>query len=181
MDMQTAINIAKEAGFEVAEPLDPATFAYRTEVRDMCEANKCGLYDKRWTCPPACGTLEDLQERCSRFQNGVLIQSICRMEDEFDVEAMTDTMEENEKAMKKLAELLAQTGEETMPFGSDGCKTCKECTYPDAPCRFPDLAFPSLEACGLVVGDVCKANDVPYYYGKNTIAFSGGFLFNPRD
>ena len=58
-----------------------------------------------------------------------------------------------------------------------GCGICEKCTYPDAPCRFPDRAFPSMEACGLVVNDVCKASGIPYNYGPRTMTFTGCVLY----
>jgi predicted metal-binding protein len=181
MEMETALNIARAAGFEVAAPLDPGKLSFRTEVRDMCAANKCGQYGKRWSCPPACGTLDEIAERCAQYQDGVLFQTICRMEDEFDYETISEGMKLKKEAMKKLLDALVENKENVLPFGSDGCGNCTECTYPETTCRFPGKAFPSMEACGLMVSDVCKDNDVPYYYGKNTVAFTGGFLFNPKN
>ena len=37
------------------------------------------------------------------------------------------------------------------------CGICKTCTYPDAPCRFPDRARRSMEACGIDVGAAAAA------------------------
>ena len=54
---------------------------------------------------------------------------------------------------------------------------CAKCTYPDQPCRFPDKAFTSMEAYGLLVTDVCKSADTPYYYGRNTVTFTSCVLF----
>ena len=56
-----------------------------------------------------------------------------------------------------------------MGMGTGTCTRCKTCTYPDAPCRFPDELVSSMEACGLVVSEVCTANGVPYNHGKDTI------------
>jgi predicted metal-binding protein len=53
---------------------------------------------------------------------------------------------------------------------------CKTCTYPDAPCRFPEKMSASMEALGMVVSDVCKDNKLPYYYGAGTLTFVGCVL-----
>ena len=179
MDVQRALEIAREAGFEIAEPMDPGKLKFLHEVRDMCKADKCRQYDKKWVCPPACGEIDEMAARYHRFRDGVIYQTICRMDDEFDFEPMTEVMENRKKSTGRLIDALSEFDEEIVIFGSDGCGNCKECTYPDEPCRFPDRAYPSLEACGLLVSDVCKDNGVPYYYGKNTVAFTGAFLFNP--
>uniref|UniRef100_UPI0040573B31 DUF2284 domain-containing protein n=1 Tax=Acetatifactor sp. TaxID=1872090 RepID=UPI0040573B31 len=52
----------------------------------------------------------------------------------------------------------------------------KQCTYPNSPCRFPEKMISSMEAYGMLVAEVCKANDMKYYYGPNMIAFSSCFL-----
>ena len=179
MDIQKALDIAKESGFEIAAPMEPRKLKFMHEVREMCKADKCGKFGKKWVCPPACGEIDEMAERYHRFRDGVLFQTVCRMEDEFDFESMQEAMKNHKKAMGTLLDTLNQLGEEAVPFGSDGCENCEECAYPDEPCRFPEMAFPSLEACGLLVSDVCKDNGVPYYYGRNTVAFTGAFLFNP--
>ena len=180
MEMQSALDLAKLSGFEVAAPLDPKKLKFLPEVRDMCNSNKCGQINKKWVCPPACGTIEEMSERYLRFHDGVIFQTICRMDSEYDLDVMYEVMENHKKAMGSLLKSVSELDEEVVPFGSDGCGNCTECTYPDNPCRFPKTAFPSLEACGLLVSDVCNDNSVPYYYGRNTVAFTGAFLFNPE-
>ena len=61
-------------------------------------------------------------------------------------------------------------------LGAGGCTVCKSCAYPE-PCRFPEKAFSSMEGYGMLVSDVCTANNVPYYHGENTIAYVGCYLF----
>ena len=64
--------MAQEAGFTHVAPLDPKTLQLKPEVRQMCEVNSCGMYGKRWSCPPGCGALEDCAERVSRYSHGIL-------------------------------------------------------------------------------------------------------------
>lgn len=178
MEMQTAIDIAKECGFKIAEPMDPSKLIFLPAVRDMCKA--CKQYGLKWVCPPGCGTIDEMPARYHRFRDGVLFQTVWNLEDEFDLDGMMRSAEDHKNAISKLLTTLASLDEEVLPFGNDGCSYCKECTYPNAPCRFPEKAYPSLEAVGLMVGDVCKDNNVPYYYGRNTVALTGAFLFNPE-
>lgn len=179
MDMLNALTLAKEAGFQIAEPMDPKKLEFLPAVHDMCKA--CKQYGTKWVCPPGCGSLEEMSARYHRFQNGVLFQTVWDMEDDFDMEGMMRGAEEHKSATAKLLETLAELDEEVLPFGNDGCGRCAECTYPESPCRFPDKAYPSLEAVGIMVGDACKANNVTYYYGRNKVALTGAFLFNPED
>jgi len=180
MNTDQALELVMQAGYDAGGHLDPATFRFREEVRDMCKADLCHSYGTRWVCPPACGSLEELATRCHPYKDGMAFQTICKMQDEYDLEVYPKVRENFRNSFNKLLDSLYETGEDFFMFGLDACGNCKECTYPDAPCRFPDRAFPSLEACGLVVSDTCRANRVKYYYGKNIVAFTGAFLFNPE-
>ena len=66
-----------------------------------------------------------------------------------------------------------------LPLNAGCCTVCKQCTCPDAPCRFPEKAISSMEAYGLLVNQVCTDSGLQYNYGPNTIAYTGCFLFNP--
>ena len=77
--MNTWIEKAKEMGFDTAVPLDPGILTAREDVRAMCAADKCGAYGKNWTCPPACGTVEECQNRMRQYRRGILLQSVGHM------------------------------------------------------------------------------------------------------
>ena len=168
--------IAKEYGFETAAEIDPKKLQFLSEVRDMCASDKCRNYDRSWSCPPACGTLEEIRERCASYTRGLLVQTVARMEDEYDIETMTEAPKRHGENFLRLTDRFSEMGLDMLPMGAGGCTRCAQCTYPDAPCRFPEKVFPSMEACGLLVSQVCTDNGIPYYYGKNTIAYSGCFL-----
>lgn len=173
MDYPLIEKAAQAAGFTHTAPLDPVTIELKDAVRQMCAA--CGRYSNCWSCPPACGTLEECRERVCKYHSGILLQTVGQLEDEFDGEGMIET----ERLHKEnFHNLLSDVGREGMlPLGAGCCTVCKACTYPDAPCRFPDRMVSSMEAYGMEVAAVCKANGVPYYYGPNTIAYTCCLLF----
>jgi hypothetical protein len=70
MEMQRALEIAKESGFDVVAPMDPQKLKFLDAVRDMCAVNKCGAYNKKCLCPPACGSIAEMAGRYHKFQNG---------------------------------------------------------------------------------------------------------------
>lgn len=85
--------------------------------------------------------------------------------------------EANHKAhFASMEKELRQRYPRMRPVSAGSCTKCKVCTYPDAPCRFPDQAFSSMEAYGMLVTQVCKANHMEYYYGPCTIAYTSCFL-----
>ncbi|MDO5484886.1 MAG: DUF2284 domain-containing protein [Sarcina sp.] len=178
MTKENAAALAEEYGFAGRGIFAVRDLKFMEEVRDMCRANKCGLYGKTWTCPPACGTLEDSRRKAEKYKWGIVLQTTAQMEDEFDGEAIEDAQIRQKKRFADYCARLREAGEDFLPMGSGGCGVdCGECTYPDAPCRFPDQAFTSIEAYGLIVTDVCRLADTPYYYGRNTVTFTSCVLF----
>lgn len=177
MTREEAKQIAENLGFSHIGFFDAAGLEYRTEVRDMCRADKCNKYNRTWTCPPACGTLEEIAARTKDYDWGILLQTTGEMEDQFDAETIMEAMELQAERFMQFCDLLLDRGEDCLPMGSGGCSLCKTCTWPDAPCRHPERVHPSMEAYGLLVNDTCKLADVPYYYGKNTITYTSCILF----
>ena len=165
--------LARQAGFTHMGPLNPETIEQKPEVRQMCQA--CGRYAKHWSCPPGCGTLEECTRKVAQYSHGILVQTVGQLEDEFDGEAMMETQELHKERFGALCDKLQDAN--VLKLGAGCCTICKVCTYPDHPCRFPEKMVSSMESYGMVVAEVCKANDMPYYYGKNTIAYTSCVLF----
>ena len=175
MTLTEALDLASSLGFETAAPLDVHTLKFLPEVRDMCAANRCRSYGHSWSCPPGCGSLEEISAKCREYTRGILVQTVGTRNDPFDFEAIERTEALHKQRFARLAELLSARSS-IYPMGSGACTLCPSCTYPDAPCRFPHKAHSSMEANGLFVSQVCKDNGVAYYYGPNSICFVACFL-----
>jgi predicted metal-binding protein len=176
--------LALDSGFTYTGELRTDTIKIRKEVRDTCATGKCNSYGKNWSCPPGCGTLEECEQRIRRYSGGLIIQTSGSLEDTLDYEGMTRIAEEHGKHLRAFQEKLnaGSPGPEkgALPgyllLGSGACKNCEHCAYPDSPCRFPEKMTVSMEAMGMVVSDVCRDNNLPYYYGPNTLTYVGCVL-----
>ena len=176
LNYQELIGMGENAGFTHVAPLKVSTIQLMPEVRDMCAANTCGAYGKKWSCPPGCGDLETCRAKVQKYTEGILVQTVGTLEDEMDYEAMAETNQKHMETFLKFYEQLRPLYPEMLAIGAGGCKQCKTCTYPDQPCRFPEKRVIPMEAYGMLVSQVCKDNNLPYYYGKCTIAYTGCFL-----
>ena len=174
--MDELIQLALKSGFTAAAPLPINALELKEEVRKMCEVNTCGRYNKSWSCPPGCGDLDTLQKRFQSYQKGILVQTTGTLEDSFDIEGIQDLSRRHKENLDRLTPLLRSRFPKLLPMGAGSCTLCKECTYPDAPCRFPDQASSSMEAYGLVVSEVCQKCNLPYYYGKDTLTYVACYL-----
>ena len=173
---ESIVQDALDMGFTNAGLVDVSTLQAREEVRDMCAVDKCHGYNKNWSCPPGCGTVPECDARMKEYDWGVITQITLDMEDAMDMEAWTDAGKKLHDGQVKLNEELHKKYSDILALGGAGCNLCAECTYPDAPCRFPEKRMSGMEAYGLVVRDVCMKNGLKYYYGPDTVTFSGMFL-----
>lgn len=172
-DLET---LAHSAGFTACAPLDAATIELKQEVRDMCATNSCGQYGKRWSCPPGCGSLEDCRKTLENYNSGILVQTSGEIEDGFDFEAMMEIEADHKAHFTQMYAALREQGADVLAIGAGCCTKCVQCTYPDAPCRFPKDMVSSMEAYGMLVMEVCKANGLQYYYGSDKMAYTSCFL-----
>lgn len=156
MNYEALIAQGKACGFTNVARLDPATIELREDVRAMCASGKCSMYGKSWSCPPACGTLEELRARISRYRDGILVQTVGQLEDSMDGEGMMEAESLHKRHFSDMHELLRKEYPALLAIGAGTCKHCKQCSYPDEPCRFPDRMTSSTEAMGVLVLEVCK-------------------------
>ena len=174
--MEMWIEKAKALGFDAAAPIDPGSLVAREDVRGMCADNKCRAYGKKWTCPPACGTLEQCQTRMHGYTRGLLLQSVGHMTKDIDSRCYRETEKRHKQQFEAFCRELRQVYPHALCLGAGGCRICAQCSYPQ-PCRFPEQAVSSMEAYGLFVTQVCRDAGVPYHYGPRTIAYSACVLF----
>jgi len=168
--------LALDAGFSHISPLDIRTVTLKPEVRQMCASNSCGQYGKCWSCPPGCGELDALQQRLSLYSKGILVQTVGQLEDSFDAEGMMAAEQAHKAHLVSLQAMLLEQYPKLLTIGAGCCTHCKTCTYPHAPCRFPEKQISSMEAYGMLVSEVCQKNGMKYYYGPGTIAYTSCFL-----
>ena len=176
MTYEKLAQLAEKSGFSAWSSLDVSTIELKPEVRDMCAVNSCGQYGKRWSCPPGCGTLEECAEKLKGYTMGILVQTVGEIEDSFDFEAMMEIEAEHKVHFKEMYAALRELNLNVVALGAGCCTNCRDCTYPDQPCRFPDKLVSSMEAYGMVVNEMCKANGLAYNYGPERMAYTSCFL-----
>ena len=178
MTTEEIVALALECGFSQAGAVNMEALELLPEVREMCAADRCHMYGRCWTCPPACGTLEETAARARQYRRGILVQSTGELEDDFDVETMQELEELQKERFSRLVERLRAIWPDCLPMASGACSICGTCTYPDAPCRFPHKAIPSMEAYGLFVSRVCEQSGMKYYYGPRTMTYTSCVLID---
>ena len=103
--MDKILTIAKEHFKNATEvPLESVDIS--DEVRRMCEQNKCGLYGKNWTCPPAVETLDEFRKEMEQYDSFIVVYRVYPLESSFNFKAMKDAAADfNERVLQMEKEL----------------------------------------------------------------------------
>ena len=154
-----------------------AEIPFREEVVAACATNQCGQYGTCWTCPPGVGTFEEPKARALAFENALVFTCKYALEDCFDYDGMYAAGRLARKTLFSIADAMRADGLRFQAMGCGSCDLCEKCTYPDAPCRFPDRALTSVEANGIQVIELAKNIGINYNNGENTVTYFSMILF----
>ena len=83
----------------------------------------------------------------------------------------------HEEVCARVRKIFEENFAETLVLTSEGCGNCQTCTYPDAPCRFPDHMCPSVESYGIFVNEEAAEAGIHYINGANTVTYFGNVFF----
>lgn len=178
MDIATILsNAAALSGCTQSGLIRTSELNFYPEIRRICEGNSCRGYGKTWACPPAVGTLEECKEQVLNRENMLLFSQKFELEDSFDFEGMQQGMIDFKATVDKLAQVVKPLIPNVLILSNEGCGRCNTCTYPHAPCRFPDQLYPSIEGFGFIVSELARQAGIKYNNGPNTVTFFGAVLF----
>ena len=102
------------------------------------------------------------------------------LENPFDVEGMQNAMFSFKGSVDIFDEKLKVFLLDYLLLSNEGCGKCTKCTYPDAPCRFPEYLHHSIEGYGFNIYELAKAAKIKYNNGENTETFFGGVFFGKQ-
>jgi predicted metal-binding protein len=157
---------------------------FSPELLKSCESNMCGNYNRSWTCPPLCESLEQQREKILSYKTAFVFTTKHELEDSFDYEGMMSGKKLHNSLTEEFRnKLRAELLRKDFPsYGAGACPFCQNedgssnCSYPQ-PCTFPDKQMGSIEAAGINVSELSKAAGVAYNNGVNTVTYFSMVLF----
>ena len=172
-------DLAHEIGFTQAATITPDMVTTSKELLTSCNPKACRKYNTCWTCPPAAGSFEELQDNIFTKRVGILVQTIRDDIDYYeDWELLDETRNEHNSKLDRLADQLRADHEGVLEFSTGGCDVCGTCSYPDAPCKNPEKQRLSLSAHGVAVGTTCQKAGLDYSFQNGRVRFVGMILFD---
>ncbi len=167
----------KDINFNQYAFVDPKAIPFSKEVRDMCAMNSCGRYNTNWQCPPGAGELADLEKRAKGYPEALLFNAVYPLEDSYDFEGMMAAKDKFTQLCSNALAVIKEASPDAYVMGAGGCSLCEQCTYPSEPCRFPQKAIASMEACGIDVYATSGKFGFQYINGVNTVTYFGIVFF----
>ena len=175
--MDALIQAALQAGAAKAVVIPEKQVKLSAEFRAICQSNACGLYGRCWMCPPDVGDIHVLMDKVRGYSRGLVYQTISTLEDSLDIEGMT-AAGRNHALVSQRLEHSGVLPEHRLHLTCGGCRLCARCAKMDGlPCRFPENALPSMEACGIDVYQTGKDTPLKYINGPDTVTFFSIVLF----
>lgn len=184
MNINNLVRDALELKATHAAIVDVGDIKFNEEFRTMCEKNTCGSYNTNWMCPPAVGPISEMKEEVLEFKQGLLLQTVHKLKDSFDWKGMMSAGVSHTAIFRNILVSIEKNYDfkKILPLNAGPCTFCSKCTFlEEEPCRFPDKAVFSLEACGIDVMALEKSCEMPYYNGKETVSYVGLILFKVHD
>lgn len=149
------------------------------KCRELCKQNTCGAYNVTWSCPPGIGSINDCLAQIDKYKHGLTIFR------KFDVdlenkELVKKYAVEHQEIVRRFANLLRKNGYDVLPLADGGCTYagCDKCTYPDEPCRYPEMIVPSISAFGILMGNYMESQGIEFTFEKNAMTLYGVILYN---
>jgi len=192
MTTENLMKLVADAGASATAFIKTEDIVLSEEFRAICEKNSCGKYGKCYMCPPFTGPIDERMGEVRSYPGGILYQSVGTLEDSFDFDGMMAAAKHHAELSRAIDRRLKVLGtdnpatagspEAAVPaylhLSNGGCDLCETCGAIDGtPCRFPDLALPSVESYGMDVYRTSKAAGLKYNNGPNTVTYFGLILF----
>lgn len=149
---------------------------FEDRVRAICE-RECPMYNTTWACPPAVGSVEECRERILSFTEGLIIATIAEVGDIADIAGASPSREGHEQVTRQILQMVRERADETLALSAEACAHCKACTYPDAPCRFPERMLPCVESHGILVTALAEKCGIDFLAGANLIVWFSLILY----
>ena len=72
--------LAQDAGFTNMGVIPADHLVFDPSLRKYCEDNLCGNFGKNLSCPPACGTPEEMKTRTEAYETAWIFQTIAEVD-----------------------------------------------------------------------------------------------------
>lgn len=173
------IQYAAEEGFTDAAVIDTADIVFDFSFRPYCEENLCGQYGANYSCPPDCGTPEEMRQRIVSHKKALILQTVWEIPDYTDKDAIRHAKGSHNAGSIRLAKRLRAEGCDGLIVGASGCSLCSPCAIREGkPCTFPELQYSCMSAYCIYVRLLAEKCEMTYTIENGLLPFFGMYVFD---
>jgi predicted metal-binding protein len=181
MNRTEIIELANAEGFHDAEIIDTDKIVFDASFRPYCEENLCGQYGANYSCPPDCGTPDQMKQRVLAHKKALVVRTGWRIEDFSKADQIMEATAMHNAALRRLMETMKAAGHDGFMVSASGCRLCNPCKrLSGEPCAFPDRMYSCMSAYCIFVkklAEDCHMN-YDYSYADNILSFFGMYVFD---
>ena len=156
------LQIAKDSGFSAAI-IPTSEIIIDPKFRPYCEENLCGKYNANYSCPPDCGTVEEVRDRLMAEEKALVLQTIWEIGSYENKPAILESKKTHNAMILRLTEKLRQAGLKGFCLGYGGCPLCDPCKRVDnQPCAHPDKRISCMSAYCINVAELAKCCNLEF-------------------
>ena len=179
MKQAELLDIAFSEGFSSAAIVDTTDIPFDPSFRPYCEENLCGQYGVNYSCPPDCGTPEEMKQKILSRKKAILLQTMWEISDYSDAPSIKQAKASHNAAQIRLAKRLRQQNIDGFLVGASGCALCTPCALQKGkPCTFPEYQYSCMSAYCIFVKQLTDRCHMEYNCGDGLLAFFGMYVFD---
>lgn len=178
MTDQELLELAQSEGF-LAVMTTPDQIPVNPQFRIYCEENRCGKYNANYSCPPDCGTPEELHQKILAEQKILVLQTLWDIDGYEDIETIVKAKKEHNAAALRLMAKMRERGFSGFCSGYNGCPLCTPCKRTEnQPCAHPDLKISCLSAYCVDVAELAKRCQLTFAWSTTRLHLFGMIAFH---
>ena len=167
------LNMAGNLGFDCAR-IDTADIVIDPGFRQYCAENLCGQYGANYSCPPDCGSVEEMSRRLMSFDKALVLHSVWPIDSYQDYETIRAAKRSHNESMLMLCDILRREGTDCLMCGASHCTLCEECARGRGePCRDPERRFSCLSAYCIHVAKLAEKAGIDFSWSDKQLNLYG--------
>lgn len=179
MTYREIIESALDEGFSKAEIIDTDKIVFDSAFRPFCEENLCGQYGANYSCPPDCGTPEQMKQKVLSYKKALVLQTEWKITDFSQNDKLKAAKSTHNAAMFRLIKILREGGHDGFMIGASGCTLCSPCLLSKGErCKYPGLQYSCMSAYCIYVKRLAEDCGMNYDYKDGILPFFGMYIFN---
>lgn len=173
------IQLAIGEGFANAAVVSTEDIVFDPSFRPYCAENLCGQYGANYSCPPDCGSPDDMKARILAHKKALVLQTIWQVADYSDAPVIKQAKRGHNAAELRVIKQLRAAGYDGLIVGASGCALCSPCAQTlGEPCKYPDLKYSCMSAYCIFVKKLADCCAMEYNCGDGLLALFGMYVFD---